>query len=157
MKAQAADRGFIYTELLAAITIVAMAAGWLLHSSGSLRNSLCRMQVRTASAVFASELRSLQRNAMFKENGIALKLRIDSSGKGYIVYRGLNPVKKLNMEKIGCSGVYFARKITAAAFSTGGSPVSSGSYELRHQLLDSFSCTVTVQPVTGRVIINEKK
>lgn len=148
--------GFILPELLAAVICLSGALAVCLFqvNYGSL---LYILQVRTAAAGLAGELREMQRCSMFESsvNGDIVKIIVDVDG--YTVFNGLKLYKSVNFADKGRKGVYFAQKIPVLRFTAAGSPSLSGIYVLRHRQLDKFSCRLSVEPVTGRVTVVEGK
>lgn len=113
-------------------------------------------RVRTATNILANDLRKLQRYTMFQCNGTPLTIKIANNSE-YRIYDGLNIKKTVNFDKLGCQGVYFAKKLNSSRFMAIGTPSYTGDYELKHKDLPNFSCILSIQPITGRVIISEGK
>ena len=109
-----------------------------------------------AAELLADDLRSLQSQVMFHHCSSQFRLAPFSNSCGYEVSYG-NPAKVLLSRSFAhnnCSGVYFTNKLRLG-FSTSGSPTSTGSLILAHQKLKEETMSVELQPVTGRVLVNE--
>lgn len=138
--------------------VICMGAAVSLYSGyEGCRQLLYKMQLRMTTEAFAAELRELQRNTMFKSSGRCETLRITPTADGYAIFDGLKVKRSVNFSKKGGGSVYFSQQIPVLSFSATGSPAASGAYVLRHKMLKNFSCRLSVQPVTGRVISVEEK
>ncbi len=119
---------------------------------------VCRQKVRVAAQHLAADLRKLQRETMYTVNMYNNELDVYSLGDkdNYILQKYPDRGRtKISFPKIGCDGVYFAKFIVAMQFHSSGAPRRVATYELRHRQLSDFACIVSVQPVTGRVVVSE--
>ncbi len=146
--------GFIELELVAAAAVLLVLSGTLLAGDAFLRQHY-KMQLRTAAAILALDIREEQRQAMFTDGLLNRYISVLSSGEGYAFYKNRKVIGKVSFVEKGCEGVYFKQKIAQAQFTNTGAPSTTGSYELRHRKLADFFCTVAIQPVTGRVVVSE--
>lgn len=150
--------GWILWELLAAAAII-IGLGWAVFAqSTALQCQYYRSQVRAAADILAADLRQLQQQSLFHSEAAGLTLKVTGTeAKGYGLYDGLSLQRRINFADSGCTEVYFSKKITSIYYSGNGSPSTSGTYVLRHRRLPGFSCSLPVEPVTGRVSVNEGK
>lgn len=148
------QRGFLLLDVLSACALIALISLSAFTAHEHFNTSLKITKVRTAAEILAQDLRSLQRTAIFQcnEKIATIKPYLTS---GYTIQHGTTLKKAINFKDVGCDGVYFSKSIKTERFSASGTPAYTGDYELRHTSLPNFSCTLSVQPVTGRVIINE--
>ena len=143
-------------DVLSACALIALIMAYAYQANEHINTSLKINKVRTAAETFAQDLRKLQRNTMFQSSGGALSIKIIKTSE-YHIYDGLVIKKTVDFNKTGCEGVFFSKKLNTGRFMPIGAPVYTGDYELRHKDLPNFSCTLSIQPVTGRIVINEGK
>ena len=141
---------------MATVIIAAMAV--LLWSQGSvLLRQHFKNQVRMAAGLLAADLRQLQQEALYRSVSGRVTLYAQANGEGYS-FRENNLVEgKVTFAKQGCNDVYFSSVVASVGFNANGSPSATGTYVLRHHKLASFCCKVAVQPVTGRVAVDEEE
>ena len=141
-------------DVLSACALIALIFLSAFTAHEHFNTSLKINKVRTAAEILAQDLRSLQRTAIFQCNDKIATIKPNLT-LGYTIQHGTAVKKAINFKDVGCEGVYFSKSIKTERFSASGTPAYTGDYELRHTNLPNFSCTLSVQPVTGRVIINE--
>lgn len=139
-------------EALAVAALLAVMAGALLPQSLVYSESLAKLEVRAAANLLVADMRRLQQQALFGE-GEQRYLRSLSSG--YDFYVQGKRVKQVRFADNGWDVVLSWPVRFNVQFGVSGSPGASGTWVLRHNKLPSFSCTVAVQPVTGRVVVSE--
>lgn len=151
-------QGFIIVELAVAALLLLMSVCWASASYQAYCNHYYREQVRFIAAGLASELRHLQKESMFRNDRMLAMLKASSAQPGqYVISTGITSADKryVRFADQGCGNVYFSRMLASLHFSSTGNPSASGNFELRNRRLSNFYCVVSVQPVTGRVVINE--
>lgn len=141
-------------EVLAVAVIIAFFAGALLPRSDAYVRQCARMQVRSAANLLVADMRKLQQQALFGE-GEQRYLRSLSSG--YDFYERGKKVKQVRFADNGWDVVLSWPKRFNVQFGVNGAPSATGSWVLTHPKLENFSCTVAVQPVTGRVVVSEEE
>lgn len=141
-------------DVLSACALITFISLSVFTANEHFNTTLKMNKVRTAAAIFAQDLRRLQRYTMFQSSGTGLTIKT-KNGTEYRVNQGLTVKRTVNFKDIGCDGVYFSKSLSTGSFSATGTPAYTGDYELRHKELENFSCTLSLQPVTGRVIILE--
>ena len=117
-----------------------------------------KAQVRMAADTLAADIRQLQQETMFSSAKAGKTLYVSSDKQSYSIYlssRNSPLCKKVAFAELGCADVYFKQQLQSSSFYFNGSPKSSGIYVLKHRQLKSFDCTISLQPVTGRVTVTE--
>ncbi len=116
-----------------------------------------KQQVRVAAQYMAADIRRVQQDAVYYGDFHQRMLKTFARGAPhqYDLYENTNSIKRVTFSSIDCQGVYLQQGIQSLAFSNFGAPRSVGTYVLRHKKVDNFSCVISVQPVTGRVIVTE--
>lgn len=145
-------RGFFLVEVLAVVALIALIVSVLLPQSEGYSKHYAKLEVRAAAGLLAADIRKLQQDALFGE-GEQRYLRSLSSGYDFYV-RGKR-VKQVRFADYGWQVVLSWPKRFNVQFGVNGGPASSGTWVLRHSKLNNFSCSVAVQPVTGRVVVSE--
>ncbi len=141
-------------EVLVVAVVVALVAGMLLPKSDAYVKHCAQMQVRNAANLLAADMRKLQQQALFGE-GEQRYLRSLSSG--YDFYERGKKVRQVRFADNGWNVVLSWPVRFNVQFGVNGAPSATGSWVLTHGNLKNFSCTVAVQPVTGRVVVSEGK
>lgn len=103
----------------------------------------------------ASELRLLQQDSLY--SGISHTAFDIKDKNGYFLNRNTKVTKECWFKDYGCDGVYFNNYISSTYFKPDGAPYKSGRYTLCHKKLPGYRYVVEIQPVTGRVLVSEKK
>lgn len=146
--------GYILLELLTAIFIVLIILGGIMLQIGAYEKAYYKKQVYMAANQVANELRNLQQDSMYSN----LYTSIDINNReGYFLNRSAKVIKLCWFKDYGCDGVYFNHFIATTHFSKDGAPYKSGRYILSHKKLPEYQYVVEVQPITGRVLVSEKK
>ena len=148
------QKGFLLLDVLSACALISIILLSTISASRHFDTTLKINKVRVAAEIFAQDLRKLQRDTMFKCSGAGLTIKI-TNGSVYSFYEGLSMKKSVSLDDLGCEGVYFNKVVKNAGFSYSGAPSASGDFELKHRDLNNFSCKLSLQPVTGRVVISE--
>lgn len=146
--------GFLLLDVLSACALIAFISLSVFTANNHFNTTLRINKVRTAAEIFAQDLRRLQRNTIFHCSGKISTINVNRDS-GYSFQEGTTIKKTVLFKDIGCDGVYFSKSLNIGRFSGTGTPAYTGDYELRHINLPNYSCTLSLQPVTGRVIINE--
>lgn len=146
--------GFLLVEVLAVAAVLVLAAGMLLPQSLAYRKYFAKLEVRAAANLLAADMRRLQQQALFGE-GEQRYLRSQVNGYDFIVQG--KKVKQVRFADNGWNVTLSWPKRFNVQFGVSGSPAASGTWVLKHDELQNFSCTVAVQPVTGRIVVSESE
>ena len=146
--------GFLLIEVLAVVALLVVLAGVLLPQSVGYTKHYARWQVRAAANLLAADMRKLQQQALFGE-GEQRYLRSLSSGYDY--YLKGKKVKQVRFADYGWSVELTWPKRFNVQFGVNGGPTSSGTWVVQHSEFSGVSCTVAVQPVTGRIVVSESE
>lgn len=147
------QRGYLLLEMLAMIFVMLTVMGGIFLEGRSLEKVYYKQQIRLAAQQLAGDLRRLQRDAAYFSISYLDVVRPD----GYQISRNALVRESYLFKNYGCDGVYFRAHLYSLSFSTDGVPRSSGSYVLGHKKLPDCRYFVEVQPVSGRVLVYEKK
>lgn len=150
------QRGFLLLDVLSACALFSILTLFTYSANKHFDTTQKKNKVRMAAEILAQDLRRLQRTTMFQCTGMNLALKVTNIYE-YRIYDGITLNKTVNFSKLGYEGVYFSKKLNSSRFIPIGAPVYTGDYELKHRDLPNFSCTLSIQPVTGRVIVSEVK
>ena len=146
--------GFLLIEVLAVVALLVVLAGVLLPQSVAYSKQYARWQVRTAANLLAADMRKLQQQALFGE-GEQRYLRSLSSGYDY--YLKGKKVKQVRFADYGWNVELTWPKRFNVQFGVNGGPTYSGTWVVQHSEFAGVSCTVAVQPVTGRIVVSESE
>ena len=146
--------GFLLIEVLAVVALLGVLAGVLLPQSVAYSKQYARLQVRAAANLLAADMRKLQQQALFGE-GEQRYLRSLSSGYDY--YLKGKKVKQVRFADYGWNVELTWPKRFNAQFGVNGGPTYSGTWVVQHSEFTGISCTVAVQPVTGRIVVSESE
>lgn len=154
MKANKA--GFLLLEFLVALSLLTLSTSFLYLSYNGWSKCYYKIQLRIAARLLASDLRRLQTQVMFRHSTSSFNLITNSNMKGYMISYNIPPIILLrrSFDKNYCSGVYLVNSLVLG-FSSSGSPSATGTLILRHEKLPQHSIQVELQPITGRVLVNE--
>lgn len=148
------EQGFLLVEVLAVAAILILLTGVLLPKSDGYTRQCAKMQVRTAANLLAADMRKLQQQALF---GDGEQRYLRSLSSGYDFYERGKKIKQVRFTDYGWDLVLSWPQRFNVQFGVNGGPSATGTWVLRHKQLTDFSCTVAVQPVTGRIVISEGK
>ena len=146
--------GFLLVEVVAVVALLGILAGVLLPQSISCSKHYARLQVRAASNLLAADMRKLQQQSLFGE-GEQRYLRSLSSGYDY--YLKGKKVKEVRFADYGWNVELTWPKRFNVQFGVNGGPTYSGTWVVQHSEISGISCTVAVQPVTGRIVVSESE
>ena len=146
--------GFLLVEVLAVVALLGILAGVLLPQSVSYSKHYARLQVRAAANLLAADMRKLQQQSLFGE-GEQRYLRSLSSGYDY--YLKGKKVKEVRFSDYGWNVELTWPKRFNVQFGVNGGPTYSGTWVVQHSKISGVSCTVAVQPVTGRIVVSESE
>lgn len=146
--------GFLLIEVLAVVALLGVLAGVLLPQSVAYSKQYARLQVQAAANLLAADMRKLQQQALFGE-GEQRYLRSLSSGYDYYL-KGKN-VKQVRFADYGWNVELTWPKRFNVQFGVNGGPTYSGTWVVQHSEFAGVSCTVAVQPVTGRIVVSESE
>lgn len=146
------EKGFLLVEALAVAALLALVVGMFLPQSEAYNKHYAKLEVRAAAGLLVADIRKLQQQALFGE-GEQRYLRSLSSG--YDFYVQGKRVKQVRFADYGWQIELSWPKRFNVQFGVNGGPASSGTWVLRHSKFSDFSCSVAVQPVTGRVVVSE--
>ena len=146
--------GFLLVDALAVVALLGVLAGVLLPQSASYSKHYARLQVRAAANLLAADMRKLQQQTIFGE-GEQRYLRSLSSGYDYYL-RG-KKVKEVRFADYGWKVELTWPKRFNVQFGVNGGPTYSGTWVVQHSEVSGISCTVAVQPVTGRIVVSESE
>jgi type II secretory pathway pseudopilin PulG len=146
--------GFLLIEVLAVVALVGVLAGVLLPQSVAYSKQYARLQVQAAANLLAADMRKLQQQALFGE-GEQRYLRSLSSGYDY--YLKGKKVKQVRFADYGWNVELTWPKRFNVQFGVNGGPTYSGTWVVQHSGFAGVSCTVAVQPVTGRIVVSESE
>ena len=146
--------GFFLVEVLAVVALLGVLAGVLLPQSASYSKHYARLQVRAAANLLAADMRKLQQQTIFGE-GEQRYLRSLSSG--YDHYLKGKKVREVRFADYGWNVELTWPKRFNVQFGVNGGPTYSGTWVVQHSEVSGISCTVAVQPVTGRIVVSESE
>ena len=146
--------GFFLVEVLAVVALLGILAGVLLPQSASYSKHYARLQVRAAANLLAADMRKLQQQSLFGE-GEQRYLRSLSSGYDY--YLKGTKVKEVCFADYGWNVELTWPKRFNIQFGVNGGSTYSGTWVVQHSEISGISCTVAVQPVTGRIVVSESE
>ena len=146
--------GFLLVEVLAVVALLGILAGVLLPQSVGYSKHYARLQVRAAANILAADMRKLQQQSLFGE-GEQRYLRSLSSGYDY--YLKGKKVKEVRFTDYGWHVELTWPKRFNVQFGVNGGPTYSGTWVVQHSEISGISCTVAVQPVTGRIVVSESE
>lgn len=153
------QRGFVLLELLLAAMVLMSMSTAILLSVNSLQRCYYKNQLRLATDMLAADIRGVQQETMFSAEQDIKTLDVNDSAKmSYSIYTTrVSPklYRRVIFADCGYDNVYFSQYLSSICFYKNGSPMTSGSYQLRHKKLSSFYCKLSLQPVTGRVTVTE--
>lgn len=156
------QQGYILVEILAAVAIFLFAVGTLFIQANKWQEYCYKNQVRLVAHILAADLREIQERALFKGSQKVWDLATsDGNRSAYWIYNGYQfneEIKRVvRFKNFGCGDVYFSEDIYALTYYPNGTPTKTGAYVLCHRKLPGYACYLNVQPVTGRISINETK
>ena len=146
--------GFLLVEVLAVVALLGILAGVLLPQSVGYSKHYARLQVRAAANLLAADMRKLQQQSLFGE-GEQRYLR--SLSGGYDYYLKGKKVKEVRFADYGWNVELTWPKRFNVQFGVNGGPTYSGTWVVQHSEFSGVSCTVAVQPVTGRIVVSESE
>lgn len=155
-QATAKQKGFIQLELVCAVLLIVTLTAALLVGTGGYNRQQKKMQVQAAAVMLAADIRNMQQQAMFSDGVLNRQIKVTADSGGYALYKDRKVIRKVQFAEQGCGEVYFSRKIAQAQFTNTGSPSTTGDFELQHRKLSGYKYTVSIQPVTGRVVVSEE-
>lgn len=131
----------------------------ILFSVNSLQRYGYKNQLRLAADMLAADIRGVQQDTMFSPEQATKTLNVSNNDRlSYSIYTDrVSPklYKKIVFADCGYDNVYFSQYLTSISFYKNGSPMTNGTYQLRHKKLANFYCKLSLQPVTGRVTVVE--
>lgn len=152
-------RGFMLAEIVAAVAIGLCISLLLGPTFSRYETYLAKMQLRGAARELAADLNALQQRALFRASSDTEMLMVTGKKDGYKIILRDDVFRRVNFGEEGVGPVYFTVNAPRAVyFGKEGSPVFSGSsnyYKLVHKAQSDLAITVSVQPVTGRVVVCE--
>lgn len=140
----------------AALLTITLTAALALGINGYARQQR-RLQVQAAANMLAADIRNMQQQALFSDGILNRQIKVTADSGGYALYKDRKVQRKVSFAGQGCGDVYFSKKIAQAQFTNTGSPSTTGAFELRHRGLTGCKYTVSIQPVTGRVVVSEEQ
>ena len=146
--------GFLLVDVLAVVALLGVLASVLLPQCASYSKHYARLQVRAAANLLAADMRKLQQQTIFGE-GEQRYLRSLSSGYDY--YLKGKKVKEVRFADYGWKVELTWPKRINVQFGVNGGPTYSGTWVVQHSEVSGISCTVAVQPVTGRIVVSESE
>lgn len=153
------QRGFVLFELvLTAVFLISMSTD-IFVSINSLQRYCYKNQLRLAADMLAADIRGVQQDTMFSPEQATKTLNVNNDDRlSYSIYTDRvspNLYKKVIFADCGYNNVYFSQYLSSVSFYKNGSPMTNGTYQLRHKKLPNFYCKLSLQPVTGRVTVTE--
>ena len=146
--------GFLLVEVVAVVALLGILAGVFFPQSISYSKHYARLQVRAAANLLAADMRKLQQQSLFGE-GEQRYLR--SLSGGYDYYLKGKKVKEVRFADYGWNVELTWPKRFNVQFGVNGGPTYSGTWVVQHSEISGISCTVAVQPVTGRIVVSESE
>ncbi len=138
------------------MTVLVLAGTFVFIQSRTVWRQYYKEQVRLAAQLLAGDLRKLQQQALFQSDSVTRTLRVTSSNKSaYGLYERTQLAEHKAFADYNCGDVYIQSGIASVGFSINGAPSTNGVYVLCHKNLAKYSCRVEVQPITGRVLVDE--
>ncbi len=146
-------------ELVLLAAFVLTAGSFLFAQGTQVTRDYYKIQLRVIAKLLSGDLRELQGRALFPGDSVtrSLKTNYPTNTKSYGFYESTKLSKQLRFRDYNCADVYFDEAMASVSFSNIGAPSASGWYRLRHNGVDGFSYRVQVEPVSGRVTLNEEK
>lgn len=146
--------GYLCVEVLAVVALLGLLLCGLFPQSVGYSKNYAKLQVRAAANLLAADMRKLQQESLFGEGE---QRYIRSLSSGYDFYVRGKKVKQVRFADYGWNVVLSWPQRFNVQFGVNGSPTASGTWIIRHAETSEYSCTVAVQPVTGRVVVSESK
>ncbi len=147
--------GFLAAEILLICFGLSLLAAFTVISGDACQHYYYKQQVRIAADVMASDIRLLQQDSMFSDGILNRQIKFMSDNGGYGFYVDRKVSKRIYFKNLGCDGVYIMQKMPVVQYTNNGSPSFTGNIVLGHKKVSNFRCILSVQPVTGRVVIDE--
>ncbi len=148
--------GFIFTDILVCCLLLGVSAALLMAGVSSWQRQYYHRQLQQAAEVLTADVRQLQRQSMFDDRALNRQIRFMTDKGGYAFYADRKVVRKIYFRDFGCGKVSVDSKLAYVQYTSSGSPSLTGNIILRHENLPDVSCVLSVQPVTGRVVVSEK-
>lgn len=149
------QRGYLLIEIAVAISLVLGTVLLSFKGIDYYKDYLAKVQLRAAANIVVSDLIYLQQKSLF--DGDMSSYKMDTERNGYIIKSSKSCIKKVDFAQIGCSNVYFNQYSVRIAFSNNGRPKGTYNLEIRHGGLKDVYYIIDIEPVTGRVVLHEKK
>ena len=148
--------GFIFLDILTACVLLGAAAAMLMLGGNGWLRQYHHRQLTQAAEVLTADIRLLQRQSLFDDGTLNRQIRFMTDKSGYAFYADRKVVRKVYFSDFGCGKVRVDNKLAYVQYSNNGSPSLTGNIILRHENLPNNSCILSVQPVTGRVVVSEQ-
>ena len=147
--------GYILLEIMAAIFVLVISFSFILLKYDAYKDAYYKQQVYLAASQLSGDLRRMQQKAIY-DNHAKPAIRTQNADS-YLISQNAQVMKLHYCYEHGCSGVYFKARLYNISFGTDGVPTTSGKYILSHKNRPQCQYVVEVQPITGRVLVSEKK
>ena len=137
---------------------MAITTGIIVLSMKSIaiyKNYLAKTQLALIANRVATDIVNLQEISLF--GGDRLQYYLDVEKSGYVMRSNRAVIKRVGFAAMGCADIYFSWCSITIGFNSSGRPKSSHTLTLMHKNLSDLYYTIAVEPVTGRVVVNEKK
>lgn len=148
------ERGFLLLELLVFTALLSITASFLATQTKAYTAWYEKRQLKTVAEILAGDIRTLQRQSLFDNGILNRQIKFMPDNSGYAFYKDRKIMKKVYFADLDCADVYIDRKMTNIQFTNNGSPSYTGSVRLKHRKNMAAACTVYIQPVTGRVVLD---
>lgn len=140
-------------ELLVVIFLISSLGTGLYTMGRGLESCYHRLQLEQGARQLALIVGELQHQAMVYEQGAFGYFIVKNNKQGFDYYEGTQLKSSVDLQN--CGSVYIASGPRKMQFTTSGTPLYNGTYILKHPKVKKWSYQVVVQPVTGRVLLNE--
>jgi len=147
------DKGFLLVEWLTWMFVCGVLFFMLYTGVKAYQSVLVMAEAENAAREFAQDILLVRERAL-AGNDLGY-IELNSGRKGYWVYRRPNLLdKKRGFASAGSAALRFSSIPSyVIRFSINGVPSTSGTYVLQHERFSSVQVHVSLQPVTGRVLI----
>lgn len=145
------------TDVLAGCFLLGLAVALLVTGGSGWQHYYHQQQLRQAAEILSADIRLLQRQSLFDDGILNRQIKFMTDKSGYAFYVDRKIVRRIYFSDFGCGDVRVDNKLAYVQYTNTGSPSLTGNIVLTHQKLFKASCILSVQPVTGRVIVSEEQ
>ena len=153
-KRERAVNGFFLLEVVILALVCAIFSGFLVTGVQVCQRYIACLQLRTAAGIFAQDLLRTRERALAGSN--LAYVEVDYRGNGYWVYRKPNLGLKRDFASDRPALFRFTTMpVQQIHFSINGVPSACGTFVLQHLRCPALKMKIILQPVTGRVRVEQ--